>query len=114
MFSIFRGTFETSATFLIFREIRKKEEPGQSSQLLENRPDSFRSKLDADDRRDRTPVGITEHAQEGCKLVEFAVNIAYDVKTHLSAPMNQAVRRNSVLEPRDSRTDSAYPAPRTR
>jgi hypothetical protein len=41
----------------------EKKEPGQSSQLLENRPDSFRSKLDADDRRDRTPVGITEHAQ---------------------------------------------------
>ena len=43
--------------------VAKKEEPGQSSQLLENRPDSFRSKLDADDRHDRTPVGITEDAQ---------------------------------------------------
>ena len=43
-------------------EATKKEEPGQSSQLLENGPDSFRSNLDADDRRDRTPVGITEHA----------------------------------------------------
>jgi hypothetical protein len=30
-------------------------------------------------------LGITEHAQEGSKLVEFTVDIAYDVKTHISA-----------------------------